>query len=75
MNKKLNIVALLLCLALVATAQDLTITIPETDSTFYMRYPVKANTRFSLRTLITCNANGPFRVSIDKGQSFSTFGS
>jgi len=59
MNKKLNIAVLLLCLTIVATAQDLTITIPETDSTAYKCYPVKANTSFNLRTLITYNANGP----------------
>jgi len=75
MNKKLNGTAILLCLALGVAAQDLTITIPKTDSTANKCYPVKANTAFSLRTRITCNANGPFSVSIDKGLSFAAWGS
>jgi len=63
MNKKLNGAVLLLCMALGATAQDLTITIPKTDSTAYKCYPVKANTGFSLQSLIKCNANGPFKAA------------
>ncbi|MDY0253778.1 MAG: hypothetical protein RBR30_05145 [Tenuifilaceae bacterium] len=75
MNKKLNGAVLLLCMALGATAQDLTITIPKTDSTAYRCYPVKANTAFGLRSQIVCNANGPFSVNIDRALSFSTYGS
>lgn len=74
MNKKLRSAAMLLCLALGATAQDLTITIPKTDSTAYKCYPVKANTGFSLRSQIACNANGPFSVKIDRDMSFGTLG-
>lgn len=66
---------MLLCLVLgAATAQDLTITIPSTDSTAYMCYPVKANTDFSLRSQIVCNANGPYSVSIDRSTSFGERG-
>ena len=75
MNKKLNGAVLFLCMALGATAQDLTITIPKTDSTAYRCYPVKANTAFGLRSQIVCNANGPFSVNIDRALSFSTYGS
>ena len=75
MNKKLRSAAMLLCLALGATAQDLTITIPKTDSTANRCYPVKSETTFSLRTRITCNTKGPFSVNIDRNASFATEGS
>jgi hypothetical protein len=75
MNKKWNGAVLLLCMALGAIAQDLTITIPKTDSTAYRCYPVKANTAFSLRSLIKCNVNGPFSVNIDRDMSFGSLGS
>lgn len=66
---------MLLLLSLGVTAQDLTITIPKTDSTAYKCYPVKANTAFSLRSQVACNANGPYSVKIDRDMSFSSYGS
>ena len=56
-------------------AQNLTVSIPKTDSTQYRCYPVKANTSFSLEVKVTCNAYGPFSVSIDRDLSFATLGS
>ena len=49
MNKKLHSAAVLLCLALGATAQDLTITIPKTDYISVVRQTLSNEDGMSVR--------------------------